>query len=212
MTTNPVSSTSPTDLSPATARGPAMTLAAGGALFAVGGLLHPSGPWSEQLVDLTWIPAHAILLLGAVAVSVALFLLASRLTLPPRVRTATRVAAVGVALGAAEMVPHLLAFTDAHAVAHGGPTPLLDIHMQAGLLTNLVLGLSLATLAVLASRTRALGTGPAVAALAVIGGIAFAAAAPMIVATGVDAFAILFSGSVLIGLWLLISGVALARR
>ncbi len=81
--------TSPTDRRPATARGPAVTLAVAGALLATGGLLHPSGPWTAQLVDLRWIPAHAVLLLGAVAATVALFLLAARLDLPRPVRTGT---------------------------------------------------------------------------------------------------------------------------
>ena len=84
--------------------------------------------------------------------------------------------------------------------------------MVAGLFTNAMLAISLVVLAVLAAPTRALGTGPAVAGLVVLGGLAFAAAAPTVVATGVDAFAVLFSGSILIGLWLLVSGIALARR
>lgn len=116
------------------------------------------------------------------------------------------------ALGVVEMVPHLLAGGEAHAAAHGGPTPLLELHQRIGLFSDLLFGLSLAVLAVLAARTRSLGGGRAVAVLAVVGGLAFGLAAPLLVATGIEAFAILFSGSVLIGLWLVTSGVLLARR
>lgn len=202
--------TTPTELRPAV-RGPALTLAASGALLMIGGLLHPSGPWDVQLVDGRWIPAHVGILLGAVLLVVALLRLSAGMP-PSRVRTAARVAAGAAALTAAESVPHLLAFTDAHAVMHGGATPMLGTHMVAGLFTNAILSISLIVLALLAAPTRALGGGAAVAVIVVLGGLAFAAAAPTVVATGVDAFAVLFSGSVLIGLWLLVSGILLARR
>lgn len=203
--------TSPTELRPAGTRAAALTLATSGALLTVGGILHPSGPWTEQLVDGRWIPAHVGILIGAVLLVVALLRLSGDMP-PSRVRTAARVAAAAAGLTAAESIPHLLAFTDAHAVSHGGATPMLETHMVAGLFTNAILAISLIVLAVLAAPTRALGTGPAVAVLVVLGGLAFAAAAPTVVATGVDAFAVLFSGSILIGLWLLVSGIALARR
>jgi hypothetical protein len=204
--------TSPTGIRPAaTTRAGALTLAASGALLTAGGILHPAGPWSEQLVDGRWIPAHLGILLGAILLVVALLRLSAAMP-PSRVRTAARVAAAAAGLTAAESIPHLMAFTDAHAVMHGGATPLLEIHMVAGLFTNAVLSISLIVLAVLAAPSRALGGGPAVAVLVVLGGLAFAAAAPTVVATGVDAFAVLFSGSILIGLWLLVSGVLLARR
>lgn len=66
-------------------------------------------------------------------------------------------------------------------------------------------------LAVLAARSKAPGGGAGLAVLAVVGGVAFGLAAPLLVATGVELFAIMFTGSVLLGLWVLASGVLLAR-
>lgn len=194
--------------------GPAIGLAVAGGLFAVGGLLHPKGDPVAQLADATWTPAHALLLAGVVVLAPALFsVVRSRgAGWPSAVRVAALVLCAAAVLGVVEMVPHLLAVGEAHAAAHGGPTPLLDTHMRISLFSNAAVGFGVAVLAVLAARSRALGGGPAVAVLAVLGGVAFGAAAPLLVATGVEAFAILFSGSVLIGLWLLVSGVLLARR
>ena len=191
-----------------------IALAVSGALFAAGGLLHPKGDPAAQLVDPMWTPAHALLLLALVTLAPSLFsVLGSRAGgWPPRVRTAALVVCGAAVLGIIEMVPHLLASTEASAVAQGGPAPLNDTHQRISLISNAAVGLSLAVLAVLAARSRSLGGGAGVAALAVVGGVAFAVAAPLLVATGNELFAILFTGSVLMGLWLLISGVLLVRR
>lgn len=89
---------------------------------------------------------------------------------------------------------------------------MVDLHLQIGLFSNLVLGLAIATLAVLATRSRALGGGRLLAVLAVVGGLAFGLAALLLVTTGNELFGILFIGSVPLGLWLAASGVLLARR
>ncbi|MHA6784596.1 hypothetical protein ACVGOW_26905 [Pseudonocardia saturnea] len=199
---------------PAITAGPPIAVAVAGALFAVGSLLHPKGDPVAQLADPVWTPAHLVLLIALVVVAPALFTVVRTrgAAWPSGVRVAAPAVCGAAALGIVEMVPHLLAGGEAHAAAHGGPTPLLELHQRIGLFSNLLLGLSLAVLAVLAARTRSLGGGRAVAVLAVVGGLAFGLAAPLVVATGIEAFAILFSGSVLIGLWLLTSGVLLARR
>lgn len=199
---------------PATTAGAPVAVAVAGALFAVGGLLHPKGDPVAQLADPVWTPAHLVLLAGLVVLAPALYAVVRGrgAAWPPAVRVAALAVCGAAALGVVEMVPHLLAGGEAHAAAHGGPTPLLELHQRMSLFSNLLLGLSLAALAVLAAGTRALGGGRAVAGLAVVGGLAFGLAAPLLVATGIEAFAVLFSGSVLIGLWLAVSGVLLARR
>jgi hypothetical protein len=208
---NPETSVRP---APAATAGPPIAVAVAGALFTVGGLLHPKGDPVAQLADPVWTPSHLVLLTALVVLAPALYaVVRSRGSgWPSAVRVAALAVCGAAALGVVEMVPHLLAGGEAHAAAHGGPTPLLELHQRIGLFSNLLMGLSLAVLAVLAARTRALGGGRAVAVLAVVGGLAFGLAAPLLVATGIEAFAILFSGSVLIGLWLLASGALLARR
>lgn len=199
---------------PAVTAGHPIALAVAGGLFAVGGLLHPKGDPAAQLADPVWTPSHLVLLAGLVVLAPALLgvVRTRSAAWPSAVRAAALAVCGAAALGVVEMVPHLLAGGEAHAASHGGPTPLLELHQRIGLFSNLLLGLSIAVLAVLAARTRAVGGGRAVAGLAVVGGAAFGLAAPLLLATGVEQLAVLFSGSVLIGLWLLASGVLLARR
>ncbi len=189
-----------------------LALAGAGVAIATGGLLHPSGDPIAQLASPWWTTSHAVLMAGMLLLAIGAAACVVGRDLPRPVRTATGVTAVAAILSVGELVPHLLAATDLHALEHGGAHPFYDIHLMAGPVTNAVIGLSLAVLAVLAAPSRALGLGSLPAALAVVGGVAFAAAAPLIVATGVGAFGVLFSGSVLMGLWLLISGVTLLRR
>ncbi|MFB9381806.1 hypothetical protein ACFFTK_01565 [Pseudonocardia petroleophila] len=199
---------------PAVTAGPPVAVAVAGALIAVGGLLHPKGDPVAQLADPGWTPAHLALLAGLVVLLAGLsgVVRTRGAAWPSAVRAAALAVCGAAALGVVEMVPHLLAGGEAHAASHGGPTPLLELHQRIGLFSNLAVGLSIAVLAVLAARTRALGGGRVLAGAAVVGGAAFGLAAPLLVATGVEAFAVLFSGSVLIGLWLLASGLLLARR
>lgn len=192
---------------------PPLALAGAGILFAAGGLLHPDGDTVTQLLAPTWPLAHSFLLAAlALLAAGAGRLWAGAAGWPRQVRTATLVLAGAAVLSVVEMVPHLLASSEAHAVEHGGAHPLLDMHQSLGLVSNAVLGLSVAALAVLAARTRTLGSGAVPAAFAVLGGVAFAVAAPLIVATGIEALGVLFSGSVLMGLWLVLSGALLLRR
>lgn len=199
---------------PAATAGPPIAVAVAGALLTAGGLLHPGGDPVVQLADPIWTPAHLLLLASFVVLAPALFaVVRSRgAGWPSAVRTAALVVCGAAALSVVEMVPHLLAGGEAHAAADGGPTPLLEMHQRIGLFSNLLLGLSIAVLAVLAARTRSLGGGRIVAVLAVVGGVAFGLAALLLVTTGNELFAILFAGSLPMGLWLLTSGALLARR
>lgn len=187
-------------------------LAAAGVALAAGGLLHPDGDPIAQLASPLWATSHAVLMVGMLLLAIGAAGAAARLELPRPIRTAAGVTAVAALLSTGELVPHLLAATDLHALQHGGPHPFYDIHLMAGPVTNAVIGFSLAALAVIAAPSRALGGGPVLAGLAVVGGVAFALAAPLLVATGIAELGILFAGSVLMGLWLLVSGVLLLRR
>lgn len=190
-----------------------LALGGAGVAIAAGGLLHPKGDPLAQLASPLWAPAHGVLLLGMLllAAGAGVAFVDGR-AWPRRVRVATGLLAVAAVVSTGELVPHRLAANDLHALHHGGQHLFYDIHLMAGPVANALIGLTLATLAVLAAPTRTLGGGRGVAVLAVVGGVAFAVAAPLVVVTGVGELGVLFSGSVLMGLWLLVSAMVLLRR
>jgi hypothetical protein len=104
----------------------------GGLLTVAGGQMHPrgsGGSFEAHLLSMlespTWPLAHTVLLMGAVA-SLSAFIAAwSTQAFGPRVQRWLPLVAVGWGFGAAEMVPHLFAAHEAHALEHHQATPVL---------------------------------------------------------------------------------------
>lgn len=207
--------TAPVRLDPAGA----VLLAVGGLAFFVSGPLHPQGSdhgdKTEQLhsmlVDSMWYPAHAIGLLGFACIAAALVALRRQPELRGRLGKALTVATVLALVGTVGAMIHLLAGTQAAGLEDGGMTPLAGLFMGVETLVNPLWGLSLAALAATGGATRALG-GRVVAALGVVGGVAFALATATIAFT--DLLDPLFPVAGLLGLWAVAVGVigALRRR
>lgn len=86
-------------------------------------------------------------------------------------------------------MPHLLAASEAAQLAGGGPTPFTDVHMVLQALFTPVYGAGIAGVA-LAGFGRV--AHPIACVLGVIGGVALIAVAPLLLATGNGAFAMLF--------------------
>jgi hypothetical protein len=191
----------------------AVGLATAGLLLAVGGVLHPrvdtAVEFEAGLVGMfesgAWVMAHALTMAGFAVLAASLAVLV-------RGSVWGRIAVAGAALAAVESLPHLLAASEADALAGGGSTPLTDLHTVLQALATPAVGLSIAALAVVSARTHALGSGRFAAALAVVGGIAFALAGPAIALTENSELSPLFAGSAGISLWCLVSGARLARR
>ena len=193
-------------------------LAGAGLLLAAGGVLHPR---VDAGVDLdtglvgmfesgAWVAAHALTMAGFALLAVSLAVLAR--DLGPRRRAIGWAAAAGAAFAAVESLPHLLAASEARALAAGGSTPLTDLHTVLQAIATPAVGLSVAALAVACSGSRALGSGRAAAAVAVAGGVAFAIAGPAVAITQSSALAPLFAGSAGLAAWCVVSGARLARR
>jgi hypothetical protein len=139
-------------------------LIASAVTFVVGGTLHsdqdPILLESETLPAWIghplWVPSHALILAAAVLLIPGLVgLLAARPTLSVGARRAGRVSVVAAVLWALDRVPHLGAAAESAAAAVGQGTPMLVTHMVLALLGYSLLGLSVATLAVLGGRALA---------------------------------------------------------
>jgi hypothetical protein len=200
----------------------AVGLAGAGLLLAAGGLLHPrvdtSADFEQGLAGMfersAWVASHAITLAGFVLLAVSLAGLLRGLgpAWSARRRVIGWTVVAGAGLAAVESVPHLLAASEADALIDGASTPLTDLHSILQAIATPVLGLSVAALAVACAPTRALGSGRIAAAVAVVGGVAFALAGPAIAITHNPELSPLFVGSAGISIWLMVSGLATARR
>lgn len=195
-------------------------LAVGGALFFLGGMLHPhEDPPGVSLKehlhvmydDPAWYPAHVLLLAGTALIAVSLFVLVRRRWLAgvPVAQAVATVAAGAAALGALGMVLHLFAATDAGRLAAGRSTPLTDVQLVVETVTAPLFGGSVAALAVVGAATRSLGNWP-IALFGVIGGVAYALAGGTAAFT--DVLDPLFPISGAIALWAIGTGIWLLLR
>lgn len=200
-------------------RGTAALFLAGGLLLAVGGQLHPHG--SGETVDQhllsmfespTWYASHTIALAGAVLSALA-FLAAWRTrALGARVQPLLPAVAALWAVGAVEQVPHLLAAREAHALEHHHATPVLDLHLVLQMVATPAVGLSGAVVAVAVARAARSRAATVLAGVAVVGGLLYAASAPLVVVSGNTALTALFPFQAGLAIWMAGTGVRLLRR
>jgi cytochrome bd-type quinol oxidase subunit 2 len=191
----------------------------GGLLMVAGGQLHPQGSGhtvDEYLLTMfsspQWLSSHLVLLAGS-ATSCLAFIAAWRSeAFRGRVQRWLPLVAVAWGLGAVEMLPHLLAANDAHALEHHEATPVLDLHVLMQLVASPAVGVTSAFIAVavaVAAKTR---PAQVLAGFAVLGGLGSAAASPLVTATGDPRFALLFPLQTGLAVWLVGTGVRLWRR
>lgn len=200
------------------ARRSAAVLATGGVLLALGGAMHPhetSGTMHDSLLALVgspaWLPAHAVLLAGMLATLAGLVLLRRTHALPAAVRPWLTGTIIAWAIATPEVVPHLLAGSEHDAFESGGATPMIDTHLALSTVTNPLVGVSAALLAVAVARAARTWPAWVLAALAVVGGVAFAAAAPLLAVTGNPQFSGLFAAQGLVAVWIVGTAVRVAR-
>lgn len=196
----------------------AWALLAGGALFFVGGGMHPHDDPPDVTLrehlhvmfdNPAWYPAHAVLLLGMACMTVGLVVLVRQGPLQARPeRAAGLAAAVTAGLGTAGMLVHLFSALDADRLASGGSTPLVDLHLVTEAITVPAFGLAVAWLAVVGTATRTLGN-RLTAVAGVVGGVAYALAGATFLVT--DALDPLFPLAGAIGLWAAGAAIGLLR-
>jgi hypothetical protein len=196
----------------------AALLVAAGLFTAAGGAMHPQASGSTVEAHLLsmfasphWPLAHVLLLVGAVAGFLAMVSAWRTRAFGVRVQRWLPLVIAGWGFGALELVPHLLAAGDAHALAHHGATPVLDLHMLMQTIASPAVGLTGALLAVVVARAAGTRMSWVLAAFAVVGGVASGAAGPLTVL--LDArFAVLFPFQAGIAVWVTGTGVRLLRR
>ncbi len=197
-------------------------LAAAGLFMAAGGMLHPQADqeagYEQALAGMfgasAWTLSHGLVLAGFVLLAVSAAALVHDLgrgwSRAARAAGWAVVAAAGLA--AVESVPHLLASSEADALVGGEATPLTDLHAVLQTVSTPAFGLSVAALALISARGRLLSNGRVAAAVAVLGGLAFALAGPLMALTEDPAFSPLFAGSAGLAVWFVLAGARTARR
>jgi hypothetical protein len=190
---------------------------AGGMTMAIGGQLHPKGEGDtfddsvlSMLQNSAWNLSHLLLLVGLLLGVAALVVAKRGGVFAPSVGPWLTAAIVGWSLGAIEMIPHALSATESDAFQAGGSTPLLDLHTWIEVISTPALGLSSIALAIAVARDARTRPAWILAAIATLGGLAFAAAGPVINLTENSDFAALFAGQAAISIWLI--GTALRLR
>lgn len=216
MTTT--STTAPVTSPPRLDRLGCVLLVLGGVAFFAYGPLHPEGDdlgdrtaqLHSMLVDPTWYPAHAIGILAFGALAAGVLAIARGPRLPEQVGRRTRIVGImGIVMVLGQVI-HLLAGTQASAIAEGGMTPLVGVFMGIETLVNPVWSLAIAALAVLGGLTCTVGN-RVLLVPGLVGGLAFALANATIAFT--DALDGLFPVAGLLGLWTVAVGVTgLVRR
>lgn len=188
----------------------------GGLLLAVGGGMHPhetDGTMEQSLLALigspAWLPAHAVLLVGILTAIVGLVLLRRHHAFPRSVRPWLTGTIVAWTVAAPEFVPHLLAGSEHDALATGGSTPMVDTHLAMSVVTNPLVGIGGALLAVAVARAARTRPARVLAVFAAVGGLAFSAAAPLLLATGNPQLSNLFSAQALLDVWVIGTAVRL---
>lgn len=175
------------------------------ALFILaGGPQHPGGTMAEMLAHPKWVPSHTLLLAGFLALLAGLILYQRGVALPDRTRRWVRLAMIGTALQALEMVFHTAAVVDHANLVAGRGTPVLTTHLWMAIVLYPIFGLTVAGLIVATARDRTLGS-PWIAWLGIVGALAHGAAAPLVVQFEVQWARILFPMVMLLALWMLLA-------
>ncbi|MFF4128774.1 hypothetical protein ACFYYP_35135 [Microbispora rosea] len=191
-------------------------LALGGITFIAGGATHPgdSGEGDkvqqlhEMLVQPSWYPSHALLLLSMGLFTTGIFAI-SRRDLGRSMAAATKViAGIGV-LATVGMAAHLFAALEADSLAAGQPTTVSTMQTWNETIVDTLWALSIVVLAVAGGLTRTVGNRVTLA-LGLVGGLAYALASATIAFT--DRFDPLFPVGSLIGVWAAAVGVVAMTR
>jgi hypothetical protein len=179
---------------------------AAGVLILVGGPRHPAGTMVEMLGDPNWIPAHALMLGGFVALWLGLIALGREAALTAPVRRAVRWASIGGAIQVVEMVLHTWAAADHANLMAGRATPILSTHLALAVVAYPLFAIAMIVFIIVTTRERALGS-PVIAWLGVVGAIGHGLAAPLTVLTTLAWARRLFPLLILLALWMILTAL-----
>ncbi len=198
-------------------RGVAAVLGTAGLLMSAGGQLHPRGKGDtvEDYLEVmlgasTWVVAHTLSLAGIVIAVVGLALARRISAFGPGADRVLTVTTVAWGIAAIEAVPHLLAVSEHSELAHDEATPILDLHLLLQMGATPLFGFTGALLALTVAREAGTVPSKVLAVLAVIGGLCYGAAGPLVNLTENVAVTPLFIGQAGLAVWVVGTAVRLA--
>ncbi|HYW10793.1 MAG TPA: hypothetical protein VE871_02520 [Longimicrobium sp.] len=179
-------------------------LLAAGPLMIAGSATHPRDPSMQQmLMNPVWVPSHALMLGGYVALLASLFLL-HRSGSGPGGRWMPVILA-GTTLQTLEAFFHLIAVVDAERMHAGHATPVFTAHMLLGAVGYPVFALVAIALVVTGARTRTLGRWW-IAPLGIVGALLPGLAGVLVIWMGMGV-GVLFAGIAFFGLWAILAAL-----
>jgi hypothetical protein len=177
------------------------------ALFILtGGPMHPRGNMAEMLGHHDWVLSHTLQLAGFISLLIGLILYNQSAAVPDRTRKWVRIAAIGTALQAVEMVFHTASVVDHANLVAGRGTPVLTTHLWLAVILYPIFALTIVGLILAGMRDRSLGS-PWIGWLGILGAVAHGASAPLVVGLKIMQAGILFPLLILLALWLLLSAL-----
>jgi hypothetical protein len=176
----------------------------GAVLLMAGGPQHPKGSMVQMLHDPKWVPAHALMLGGFLALWVGLFLCRKAAPAASGTTKWLKIAAVATGLQAVEMALHTAAAVDYGNLVAGQSTPVLTTHLALAVVAYPVFAASVIGLILAGVRERSLGS-PWIAWIGIIGAIGHGAAAPLVILTDIAWARLLFPLLMLLAIWLILA-------
>jgi len=189
------------------------------ALFVMGGLLyfggafyHPRGmTMTDMLVDPAWLPSHAGVFVGLLAMTVGLMLVRRSSRISPTVDRWLLATIVLAVLETIEMGLHTMAYVDADALTPGAleggvSTPVLTVHLWLATLVYTPFAMALIGLIWTGQRERSLGS-PWIGWLGITGAAAHGSVMWLAIVLRIPGTGILFPIAALaISLWFVLAG------
>lgn len=174
----------------------------GGLAIFAGGPMHPGGTMAEMLAHPNWLPGHALMLAGFIALAAGLALWGRRASLPSRTGRWLRLAFWASVLQSIDYVFHTAAMVDLDRLLAGAPTPVLTTHLWMTVIVYPIFGAILAGFLIAAARDRLLGSWW-IAWLGIAGGVGHGLAGPLVVLWGIAWARDLFVTIVLVAIWMI---------
>jgi hypothetical protein len=157
---------------------------------------------AEMLAHPDWFMSHALQSIAFAAMTMGLWLFGRSRELHPSVRAWLGLAIAGTLLQTVEMIVHTAAMVDHMNLVDGASTPVLTTHLWMTMALYPVFAITVSGFIITAASTRALGR-LWLAPIGVVGLLAHAAAAVLVVGMEIEEARVLFPGIVLLAVWLL---------
>lgn len=183
----------------------------GGILMLIGGPQHPGGTMLEMLQNPVWFKSHVYILAGFTAWTLALWLFRRNGSFTETTDKWLRFGIIVSAIQTVDYVFHTMAYVDAEALAAGGSTPILTIHMWMTAIIYPIYAFGMIGMIWAAQKNRVIGT-TWIGWLGMLGAASHGIAGVFVAGFGVSELRILFPMLMLLALWHIIAGFMPANQ